>query len=175
VRSGGNRVPEVHLHSVKGFLSAAAAVAAAAAALTVALPFSGGDAKAAPAELLEVRRTAAELREQLRKERRSSDRAITRLRRQLARDPDVRHAIRLGAAAYGVSADRMRRVAHCESTLDPGATNGRYTGLFQFGTPLWSRTPFRDFSRTDPYAASFAASWAFARGMSGHWPVCGSR
>lgn len=88
---------------------------------------------------------------------------------------DAGHAIRLAAAVYGVPADRLLRVAQCESTLDAHAISGPYLGLFQFGTPLWARTPMADFSRDDPYAASLAAAWAFARGMNRHWPICGRR
>jgi hypothetical protein len=68
-----------------------------------------------------------------------------------------------------VSESRLQSVARCESTLNPYATNGQYVGLFQFGAPLWNQTPYRNFSRTDPYAASQAAAWAFARGWASHW------
>jgi hypothetical protein len=57
--------------------------------------------------------------------------------------------------------------------LDPEAASGPYEGLFQFGTPLWGRTPFAEFERRDPYASAFAASWAFARGWDANWPTCG--
>ena len=111
---------------------------------------------------------AAQLRRlssQLVRERKSSRKAL-----QSARQSDsVTKAIRLAAITHGVSESRLRRVAHCESTHNPYATNGRYVGLFQFGTPLWNQTPYRNFSRTDPYAASQAAAWAFARGWSSHW------
>ena len=70
---------------------------------------------------------------------------------------------------------RLRRLATCESTLNPTARNGRYLGLFQFGAPLWRTTPHAKFSRTDPYAAALAAAWAFKRGMASHWPLCGRR
>jgi hypothetical protein len=102
-------------------------------------------------------------------------RSLAQLRRSVLARPSVRHAIALGAAAYGVSESRMRSVAMCESGLRPAVAGagGTYQGLYQFGTTLWGQTPYRAFSRTDPYAASFAASWAFSRGMSGHWPVCG--
>lgn len=128
------------------------------------------------------------LRAQIRRERARHDRLLaTTVRRERSKrraavrralqtggaTGSVDHAIRVGAAAYGVSPSRLRAVAHCESTLNPGATNGPYAGLFQFGTPLWSKTPVREFSRTDPYAAALAAGWAFSRGMSSHWPHCG--
>lgn len=90
------------------------------------------------------------------------------------REP-VQHALALAAATFGVPQDKLRRVATCESTLNPRAGSGRYIGLFQFGTTLWNRTPYAGFTRTDPYASALAAAWAFSRGMQSHWPVCGYR
>ena len=128
------------------------------------------------------------LRAQIRRERARHDRvlatavrheraqrkaAVRRALRAGGATGSVDHAIRVGAATFGVSPSRLRAVAHCESTLNPAATNGPYAGLFQFGTPLWSKTPVSEFSRTDPYAAALAAGWAFSRGMSSHWPHCG--
>jgi soluble lytic murein transglycosylase-like protein len=88
-------------------------------------------------------------------------------------ESSVAHALRLAAASYGVDEARLRSVATCESGLRPHAKGGIYLGLFQFGSALWSTTPYRAFERTDPYASALAASWAFSRGMSSHWPVCG--
>lgn len=113
------------------------------------------------------------LRHQLVVERTSHRRDVRLLQRQLAHRPSVRHAIRLAGAAYRLDPDRMTRIARCESRLDPGAANGRYLGLYQFGTPLWAKTPFRTFDRTDPYAAAMAAAWAFSQGLDRNWPVCG--
>lgn len=123
----------------------------------------------------ELRSTVDELRAQIRRERDASRRTLSVLRRQALARPGVQHAIELGAAAYGQSPDRLRRIAMCESVLDPGNVTGPYVGLFQFGTPLWTRTPFARFDRTDPYASAFAASWSFARGWDHNWPVCGRR
>lgn len=111
---------------------------------------------------------AAQLRRlsgQLVRERKSSRKALKSVRNS----DSASRAIRLAAIAHGVSESRLRSVARCESTLNPYATNGRYVGLFQFGAPLWNQTPYRKFSRTDPYAASQAAAWAFARGWASHW------
>lgn len=106
---------------------------------------------------------------QLVRERRKNRRTVKKVLSSTGTANQSSHAIRLAAIAHGVSQSRLRSVAHCESTLNPNATNGRYVGLFQFGTPLWNQTPYRSFSRTDPYAASQAAAWAFARGMASHW------
>jgi len=90
-------------------------------------------------------------------------------RREIVTTPRVRHALALAAAAYGQPYGGLVRVATCESTLRPWATNGRYVGLMQFGTPLWSTTPFARFPRTDPYASAMAASYAWSRGNRSHW------
>ena len=124
--------------------------------------------------------TADALRAQLRRERAihagelRAVRAELRAARRTWR-PTVQHAISLAAATYGVPATKLTRVATCESTLNPTAQSGRYLGLYQFGLPLWHRTPYGAFDRTDPYAAALAAAWAFSRGMHAHWPVCGTR
>ena len=115
------------------------------------------------------------LRAQLIAERRRHPTDLTQRRRTSRSVPSVNHALALAAATYGVPVAKLRRVATCESTLNPKATNGRYVGLFQFGTPLWNATPYGRFSRTDPYAAAAAAAWAFKRGMARHWPLCGRR
>jgi soluble lytic murein transglycosylase-like protein len=113
------------------------------------------------------------LRTQLAAERRLHRARVMQIRGTSRSARNVNHALTIAAATYGVPVTKLRRVARCESTLDPNARNGRYLGLFQFGTPLWSTTPYRRFSRTDPYAAAAAAAWAFKRGMARHWPVCG--
>jgi len=148
----------------------AAIVLGAGAALALA---ATQDRDADERRVAELRTTARDLRTQLQRERAESQRALRQLRHQVIARPSVEHAIRLGAAAYGQSPERLRRIALCESLLDPDAASGPYMGLFQFGTPLWGRTPFAGFDRSDPYASAFAASWAFARGWDAHWPACG--
>jgi hypothetical protein len=137
---------------------------------------SGGraDAAADGERMAELQSTAQALRAQLRRERAAHERVVGRARRDHAPSRPA-EAIRLAAAAYGQSEDRLRSVAECESHLDPAAVNGPYLGLYQFGQPLWGRTPFRDFPRSHPYAAALAASWAFSHGLSSNWPVCGRR
>jgi hypothetical protein len=75
--------------------------------------------------------------------------------------PTVEYALRLGSAVSGISYWDMRRVAACESTLSPGASNGRYHGLFQLG---WS--PF-GFSAYDPVANAISAGLTVRR--DGGW------
>jgi len=126
------------------------------------------------ADVARAEASTAALRAQLAAERRDHRKAVARAR-DIRIAPSVEHALTIAAAAYGVPKAKLRAVAMCESTLNPKATNGRYAGLFQFGTPLWNATPYGRFSRTDPYAASLAAAWAFSKGMASHWPVCGRR
>lgn len=189
---GENRHPEAQLNPRTTALRAGIAVAAiTAVAVPAALALGdapGAEPRAAAAQAQEASKQASKLRTQLRRERAQHERELTstvrreRARRQAAikrvlqtnrETGSVDHAIRVGAAVYGVSPDRLRSVARCESGLNPSASNGRYVGLFQFGTTLWSTTPVSGLSRTDPYAASLAAAWAFSRGMASHWPVCG--
>lgn len=112
---------------------------------------------------------ARQLAATVRRERAKRRAAVRRVLRSSGATGNVDHAIEVAAATYGVSEARLRSVARCESGFNPGASNGQYLGLFQFGTPLWSTTPVARFSRTDPYAAALGAAWAFSRGMSGHW------
>lgn len=124
--------------------------------------------------------TADALRAQLRRERAIHAGQVRAVRAELraARRtwrPTVDHAIALAAATYQVDRGKLRRVALCESTLNPTARNGRYLGLYQFGLPLWNGTPYRWWPRTDPYAAALAAATIIARGGAHHWPECGRR
>lgn len=72
-----------------------------------------------------------------------------RLRREWA--PTVDYSLRLASAVSGVSYWALRSVAHCESTLDPGAANGRYRGLFQLSWAPFGFSPF------DPVANAISA------------------
>jgi hypothetical protein len=151
-------------------------LAAGAGSSALLIPRSDA-AGAARAELERAQSQVGQLRAQLATERRAHRLAVAKLRGHaaVAGPAHVDHALRVAASTYGVPLARLRRVAACESTLDPNATNGHYAGLFQFGAPLWRATPYATFSRTDPYAAALAAAWAFKGGMAGHWPVCGRR
>lgn len=152
--------------------AAACALAAGAGAVALATPDSHAAARSS-AELSRARAQVAHLRAQIRRERRLHRAALSRAGQGHPVGAAVNHALSVAAATYGVPLAKLRRVATCESTLNPLATNGQYAGLFQFGTPLWNATPYGRFPRTDPYAASLAAAWAFKRGMSRHWPICG--
>lgn len=159
---------------IRSLVAGALFAAVSASSLPTAAVASETDA-AAPQEMTLEQATVAnqKLRAQLRRERAAHKKALRRVRSAAVARPHVQHALALGAAAYGLPKGRLENVAFCESRFNSHATNGQYTGLFQFGSRLWNATPYRSFSRTDPYASSFAAAWAFSRGMARHWPVCG--
>jgi hypothetical protein len=172
-RVGGHSDREDSLNRTT-LVVAAVALACGATALTLTTPRSVG-ADTTEATVAELREESSKLRRQLASERAAHRRTQQATRRQVPQRTEVNRALVIAAATYKVSVEKLRRVATCESTLDPTATNGRYAGLFQFGVPLWRTTPYAKLSRTDPYAASLAAGWAFKRGMHRHWPVCGRR
>lgn len=101
-------------------------------------------------------------------------RETRRLRRALAhvggRGYDVQYAIRLAAAAYGVSERELHAVASCESGHDPGAQNGRYRGVFQEG-PMFEGGPFgrAGFSVWDPLPNVMMAAYTVAREGWNQW------
>lgn len=100
---------------------------------------------------------------QLVKERKQHARTVLRLTTAMKYQTNVHDAIKLAAIAYGANEAHMRTVANCESTFVPTARNGQYQGLFQFGLPLWNETPYREFPRTNPYAASLATAYVVQR------------
>ena len=80
-------------------------------------------------------------------------------------------AINLACATYGHCAELWRK-AKCETggTFDPHAYNpSGASGLFQFIASTWQTTPYRNFSRTDPYASALAAGWMHSVGRGGEW------
>jgi hypothetical protein len=87
------------------------------------------------------------------------------------------HALRLAAALYGVPVEQLRRVADCESHLNPSAKNriSTATGLFQFLASTWRRAGIRGFTRTDPYANAIAAARLVRRDGSWREWSCGFR
>lgn len=99
--------------------------------------------------------------------------ALSRLRRQVLRRPDVLEAIRLAATAYHVDYDTLLRRARCESVLNPNAQNrsSSAAGLFQFLDSTWASTPYGRESVWSPYSNALAAAWMEANGRGGEW-VC---
>lgn len=73
----------------------------------------------------------------------------------------------------GWQAAWMRRVARCESRMNPYARNpSGATGLFQFMPSTWRSTPYGRYSITSAKYQALAAAWMLARaGRSREW-VC---
>lgn len=86
---------------------------------------------------------------------------------------DVQGMIRNAAGRYGLDANRMLRVARCESGFSPSAIgdNGFSHGVFQFQTPLWSTTPQGQagLNRLNAAANIEAAAWVMSRTGYGPW------
>lgn len=103
-------------------------------------------------------------------------RRLTREVRHLRSDVERRFAatstsaIRVACAAYRVSCSDLFRVARCESSLDPFATNGRYLGLFQLGPSHLSDPVIQATSPFNPYAnAIHTARYVAAHGWGSQW------
>lgn len=84
----------------------------------------------------------------------------------------VQDIIRAAANEFGVSPDRLLRVARCESTFNPSARNGQYGGLFQFSDKTFNWFASMSGisgSKWDAVSSSRVAAWAFANGYASHW------
>lgn len=127
----------------------------------------------APEPSLKANRDA--LAAQLTQERKAHKVDRRRLVRALRARPQVDDAIRLAAFTYGVDADRMRRVAFCESRLDPGARNGSSgaSGLMQFLPSTWQSNRYgaAGFSVWNPLASALGAAYHASRYGWSAW-VC---
>lgn len=44
------------------------------------------------------------------------------------------------SSQYNVSKDKLKKIAICESGINPGAVNGPYGGMFQFTSETWVST-----------------------------------
>ncbi len=92
-----------------------------------------------------------------------------RVARKACERGSVTGCIKRGARQHRVDEGRLLRVAWCESTFRPFATNGQYAGLFQFGPALWGELRYRDRSRFSAKWSSLAAGLAFRLGLASHW------
>lgn len=89
-------------------------------------------------------------------------------RKQCARG-QVRSCILRAAYTHHQPYGDLLRVAYCESTLNPRATNGTHLGLFQFLPSTWATTRY---ARRDPWSAKWnalAAAWMWRVGRRGEW------
>lgn len=84
------------------------------------------------------------------------------------------------ASQYAVSKDLLKRIAICESGLNPNAVNLGYGGLFQFAESSWIST--RNLMNLDPNTSLRfnaeesikTAAFLISRGNSNLiWPSCG--
>lgn len=80
---------------------------------------------------------------------------------------------------FGVDPDKLARIAHCESTYNPGAVNGLYGGMYQFHPNTWmSNRKKRGWDpdpnlRFDARESIRTAAAKISAGGINAWPVCG--
>ena len=82
-------------------------------------------------------------------------------------------AIDIQCANYGCNASQLKRIMNCESTGNPNAQNGIYTGLFQFHPQTFSANAARA-GLSNPniyngYDQVATAAYMFANGQAGQW------
>ena len=89
---------------------------------------------------------------------------------------EVKRVIRQAAARWGLSAQKMLRVAECESGLNPRAVGGGglYLGLFQQHSGYWPQrarsAEYAGASAFDPVANANVSAWLVVHGGGwGHW------
>ena len=80
---------------------------------------------------------------------------------------------------YPVNEETLRKIAICESKLNPNAQNGPYAGLYQFTLTAWSRVrnqmnadPNPDL-RYNPEEVIKTAAFEISQHGTTAWPNCG--
>lgn len=82
------------------------------------------------------------------------------------------------AKEYNIDKEQLKRIAQCESGLNPNATNLYYAGLYQFSPASWKGYRKLMGKRTnpdlrfDPEASINTASFMLSTGRSSAWPNC---
>jgi len=83
------------------------------------------------------------------------------------------------SSEYGVNEELLKRIADCESSLNPDAETKNYAGLFQFAQPIWiqtrnlmGRNPDTGL-RLDAEESIRTAAYLIAQGHLSLWPNCG--
>lgn len=113
--------------------------------------------------------TVATLTAQLEQERADHARELSRLARAARTPARVRQGISAAARTYRVSEVEMRRVAFCESRMNPAAVGRipvgreRAQGLMQILPSTFARTPYRGLDPFDPAVNALAAAWIVSR------------
>lgn len=86
---------------------------------------------------------------------------------------EIEGRIRESAQKHGLPAERVLRIARCESRLKPGARSkgGLYVGIYQFALKTWKNTPEgkAGLVREDAVANINAAHWHMKRYGFGAW------
>ncbi len=83
------------------------------------------------------------------------------------------------ASENSVDRSTLRKIAVCESGLNPLAVNGIYGGLFQFSSSAWTNTrrqmneDINPELRFNPEQAIKTAAFKIAVGGRNSWPNCG--
>lgn len=83
------------------------------------------------------------------------------------------------SSEYGVDKELLKRIANCESNLNPNAGTNRYAGLFQFAEPIWIQTRTLMGQNPDMNLRFNAgesirtAAFMLSQGHLGIWPNCG--
>lgn len=144
-------------------------VAAALALTALAAPTTGQAAKPSKPHIEKVA-------DQLRKERQQARHLRAenrRLRRALEHDGSVTEAIRLASFIYRVPESTLRRLAFCESRMNPGAVNSSSgaSGLLQFLPSTWAGNYYgrAGFSVLSPYANALGAAQHISKYGTGAW------
>jgi membrane protein involved in colicin uptake len=82
-------------------------------------------------------------------------------------------AIDIQCANYGCNPSQLKRIMMCESTGNPNAQNGIYTGLFQFHPQTFSsyaaRAGISGANIYNGYDQVAVAAYMFANGQAGQW------
>lgn len=79
---------------------------------------------------------------------------------------------------YSVDKELMKRIAYCESRLNPAAATSQYAGLYQFSQSLWTQTRTLMGQNSDPNLrlnaeeAIRTAAFMISQGHLGIWPNC---
>lgn len=82
------------------------------------------------------------------------------------------------ASEYSVDKELLKRIANCESTLNPNASTKYYAGLFQFSESLWVQTRTLMGQNPDvnlrfnPEESIRTACFMVSQNRLGIWPNC---
>ncbi len=96
----------------------------------------------------------------------------------LAASTDIETLFSTYADTYHVSKDQLKKIAKCESSFNAQATNGDYTGMFQFATLTWQNTRTAMGADGNPELRKDAgesirtAAYMLSKGQENAWANC---